>query len=143
MSTKISGSPRQFQLANGAKPCFLGNKTNEPMAKNKQSLSNDQLTAVSRLFSVLSDPGRLALLQALHDGPMTVSQLVEACDMRQTNVSKQLAILFDARLVKRERNGTFVHYQIADPLVFSLCNLVCGKVARDTRCAAAVFNPEI
>jgi DNA-binding transcriptional ArsR family regulator len=112
-------------------------------AQKKKILSADQLTAVSRLFAVLSEPNRLSLLQALHDGPLTVNELVEACGLKQANVSKQLAILHDHHLVKRERDGTFIRYEIADPMIFSLCNLVCGKMAKDAKCAAAVFHPEI
>ena len=113
------------------------------IARKKQKLSTSQLNAVARLFSVLSESSRLALLQALHDGPMTVNELVQASGMKQANVSKQLAILHDHRLVKREREGTFIRYEIADPMVFSLCNLVCGKMAKDAKCAVAVFHPEI
>ena len=113
-----------------------------PTRKNKK-LATTQLAAVARLFAVLSEPSRLALLQALHEGPLTVNELVEASDMKQANVSKQLAILHDHHLVKRERKGTFIHYAIADPMVFSLCNLVCGKMAKDAKCAVAVFHPEI
>ena len=106
-------------------------------------MSPRQLTEVARLFSVLSESSRLALLQALHDGPLTVNELVEASGMKQANVSKQLAILHDHQLVKRRREGTFIRYQIADPVVFALCQLVCGKMAKDAKCAAAVFHPEI
>lgn len=112
------------------------------MAK-KKSLSSGQLTAVARLFAVLSEPSRLMLLQTLHSGPLSVSQIIEATGMRQANVSKHLAVLHDHRLVKRQRNGTSVLYQIADPMIFSLCNLVCGKMERDAKCAAALFHPEI
>jgi DNA-binding transcriptional ArsR family regulator len=113
------------------------------MPVKKKSLSGAQLNVVARLFGVLSDPNRLMLLQALHDGPLTVNELVEASGLKQANVSKQLALLHAHHLVKRERDGTFIRYEIADPMVFSLCNLVCGKVAKDTKCAAAVFHPEI
>ena len=106
-------------------------------------MSSAQLGAVSRLFGALSEPSRLTLLQALHDGPLTVGQLVEACSMKQANVSKHLAALHGCHLVKRERQGISVRYEIADPLVFSLCNLVCGKMEKDAREAAAVFHPEI
>ena len=112
-------------------------------AKKSQKMSNAQLTVVARLFAVLSEPSRLVLLQALHDGPLSVNELVEASGMKQANVSKQLSILHDHRLVKRERVGTSVHYQIADPMVFSLCDLVCGKIKRDAQSAAAVFHPDI
>jgi DNA-binding transcriptional ArsR family regulator len=106
-------------------------------------MSAPQLTVVARLFGVLSEASRLALLQALHGGPLTVSELVEACRMKQANVSKHLGVLHDHHLVRREREGISVRYEIADPMIFSLCNLVCGKMERDTKCAAALFHPEI
>ena len=111
-------------------------------AKHRK-MSTPKLTAISRLFAVLSEPSRLVLLQALHGGPLTVSQLMEVCGMKQANVSKHLRVLHDHRLVKREREGICIRYAIADPMIFSLCNLVCGKMERDTKCAAALFHPEI
>jgi DNA-binding transcriptional ArsR family regulator len=107
----------------------------------KKILSTEQLGAVARLFSVLSEPSRLGLLQALQAGPLSVGELVEECGMKQANVSKHLGVLYDHRLVKRERNGISVRYEIADPMIFSLCNLVCGKMERDARQATALFNP--
>jgi DNA-binding transcriptional ArsR family regulator len=119
--------------------CASGNKRG---AKRK-NLSEGQLDAVARLFTVLSVPSRLMLLQALHNGPMSVSELMEACSMKQANVSKHLAVLHDHHLVKRNRDGISVRYEIADPMVFSLCDLVCGKMERDAKQAAALFHPEI
>jgi DNA-binding transcriptional ArsR family regulator len=109
----------------------------------QRKMSASQMAAVARLFAVLSEPSRLILLQALHTGPLTVSQLVQACGMKQANVSKHLGVLHDHRLVKRQREGISIRYMIADPMIFSLCNLVCGKMERDTKCAAALFHPEI
>lgn len=109
----------------------------------KPGMSLAKLEAVARLFAVLSEPSRLVLLQALHAGPLTVSQLVDACRMKQANVSKHLGVLHDHHLVKREREGISIRYEIADPMIFALCNLVCGKMARDAKCAAALFHPEI
>ena len=134
-----------FQLAGGREILsFGGNPAHAIMpAKKKTKMTGGQLAAVARMFSALSEPSRLALLQALFDGPLTVNGLVETCAMKQANVSKQLAILHDNHLVKRERVGTSIRYEIADPMVFSLCNLVCGKMAKDAECAVAVFHPEI
>ncbi len=108
-----------------------------------RKLSSGQLEAVARLFAVLSEPSRLALLQTLHNGPMTVSELVEASGMKQANVSKHLGVLHDHHLVRRQRVGITIRYEIADPMIFALCNLVCGKMERDVKCAAALFHPEI
>jgi DNA-binding transcriptional ArsR family regulator len=109
----------------------------------QRKMSSAQLEAVARLFAVLSEPSRLVLLQTLHNGPMTVSELVEACGMKQANVSKHLGLLYDHQLVKRERDGISIRYQIADPMIFALCNLVCGKMERDVKCAASIFHPDI
>ena len=106
-------------------------------------ISGAQLAAVCSLFSVLSEPSRLQLLQALHDGPLTVGELVKATSMKQANVSKHLAVLHTHHMVKRERDGTSVRYRIADPMIYSLCNLVCGKMERDAKAAAAMFSAEI
>jgi DNA-binding transcriptional ArsR family regulator len=111
--------------------------------ERKKNLSPGQVEAVARLFGVLSEPSRLILLQALRNGPLTVSQLMAACSMKQANVSKHLGVLYDHRLVKREREGISIRYEIADPMIFALCNLVCGKMERDAQCAAALFHPEI
>jgi DNA-binding transcriptional ArsR family regulator len=106
-------------------------------------LSSGQLDAVAGLFGVLSETSRLALLQALHNGPLSVGNLMAACSMKQANVSKHLAVLHAHHLVKRERQGNSILYAIADPMVFSLCALVCGKMEKDVKRAVALFHPEI
>jgi DNA-binding transcriptional ArsR family regulator len=106
-------------------------------------MSAAQHAAVSEFFAVLSEPSRLVLLQALHRGPLTVNELVAASGLKQANVSKQLAQLFDARLVVRERDGTSIRYAISDPMVFSLCERVCHKMAKDTQYEAAIFHRRI
>jgi DNA-binding transcriptional ArsR family regulator len=112
-------------------------------SRKTQKLSAAQLAEVARLFGALAEPNRLLLLQALHGGPLTVSELVETCALKQANVSRHLSVLYDHRLVRRKRDGACIRYEIADPMVLSLCSLVCGKVERDCREAAAVFGPEI
>lgn len=89
------------------------------------------LESVARLFKVLAEPTRLDLLQHLKSAPLTVSELLELTGQKQANVSKQLGVLFTAGLVSRERDGNLVRYAIADPMVFDLCELVCGKLRAD------------
>jgi DNA-binding transcriptional ArsR family regulator len=106
----------------------------------KKPLSPEKLAVVARLFAVLSEPSRLVILQALQSGPLTVGQLGDACAMKQANLSKHLGVLRDHNLVKRQREGISIRYEIADPMIFSLCGLVCGKVERDAKKAAALFE---
>ena len=62
---------------------------------------------------------------------MTVTELVAATGMKQGNVSKQLGALYDARLVKRNREGNFIRYAIGDEMIFQLCDLACRKIQSD------------
>jgi DNA-binding transcriptional ArsR family regulator len=97
-------------------------------------LMSDKMTElVARRFRMLGEPFRLRLLQQLQTGEKTVSELVSALDGNQPNVSKHLALLHDAGLVGRRREGTSMLYSISDPMVFKLCDLVCRNAARRSR----------
>ncbi len=56
-------------------------------------------------FAALSDPTRREIISRLVDGPASVSQLVEPFDMSQQAVSKHIAVLRNAGLVRQEREG--------------------------------------
>ena len=92
-----------------------------------------QLTAatidlVAERFRTLGEPTRLILLDQLRRGQeRSVNELVDATGAGQANVSKHLQILLAAGFVSRRKEGTTVYYQLADPSVFQLCDLVCGR----------------
>lgn len=91
------------------------------------------LALVAKRFRLLGEPFRLRLLQQLESGEKSVNELVEALDGNQPNVSKHLALLHDAGLVGRRRDGTTVLYCINDPVVFKLCALVCRNEAEKSQ----------
>ena len=91
------------------------------------------LALVAKRFRTLGEPFRLRLLQQLEAREKTVNELVEALDGNQPNVSKHLALLHDAGLVSRRRDGTSVLYRISDPVVFKLCELVCSNEAEKSQ----------
>lgn len=108
--------------------------------KNKppsQELSPAQLEAIARMFQTLAEPTRLQILHTLGSGEHSVSDLIEALNAKQANISKQLGILFQAGMVKKRREGNSILYDIADPMIFELCNLVCGKIKRDAESAVS------
>ena len=67
------------------------------------------------LCKALSDPKRLMVLYALAAAPRSVSELAEAVDAREANVSQHLAVLRDRGLVDTERRGTSVIYSLRYP----------------------------
>ena len=99
-----------------------------------------QLLAVASLFDVLSEPSRLQILQILKTGPISVGELVESSGLKQANVSKQLGVLLTAGIIARRQDGTRAIYSIAMPLVFDLCELVCGAAANQAAERAAVLR---
>jgi DNA-binding transcriptional ArsR family regulator len=62
------------------------------------------------------------------NGEMSVNELVVASGGLQANVSKQMGILADGGLVTRRKAGVSTLYRIADPTLFSLCDLVCRSL---------------
>lgn len=86
-----------------------------------------KLKRMAVLFSTLSDPVRLRILHSLRRGPRCVGEIHRFCRLKQSNTSKHLRILREAGLVSTQREGTSVHYAIAEPLIFSLCDIACGN----------------
>ncbi len=94
-------------------------------------LQTEQLERVANLFRAFAEPTRLAILQELKGGEMSVSEIVEQLHTSQANISKQLKILHDAGLVTRRKQATQVLYVIADEVVFELCRIACDKLNQD------------
>lgn len=74
----------------------------------------------AKLFRGFGDASRLALLHALRDGPRTVTELVAATGLSQSNASNHLACLRDCALVRAEPKGRQVRYSISNPEVHAL-----------------------
>ncbi|HRQ89527.1 MAG TPA: metalloregulator ArsR/SmtB family transcription factor [Bacteroidia bacterium] len=101
--------------------------------KEKKGMTDAQLEAVAQQFGILAESSRLRLLRALMGGPMNVTELIEATGMKQGNVSKHLGVLLQARFVAREQQGNFARYTLANPMLFPLCELMCGSVEEDAK----------
>lgn len=96
-------------------------------------LENKSLSLIAERFRVLGDPLRLQLLHLLGAEEMSVGALVEASGASQANVSKHLQILLRAGLVQRRKEGLLAFYKVADPSIFQLCDLVCGRLSEQFR----------
>lgn len=88
---------------------------------------------VAARFRALGEPGRLAILQALHGGERSVGDLVERTGRSQPNVSQHLAHLARAGLVEARRDGQHVFYRVSDPYLAVICRAVCDSLAEKTR----------
>ena len=96
----------------------------------------------SEIFSALSDRTRLRLLNLLRGGEVCVCDLVDGVGAPQPTVSRHLATLRRAGLVRARRDGLWMHYRLAegagDLLVklfecLSECSADCAEFPRDEK----------
>jgi len=98
---------------------------------SQHPLTPELLDLVAERFKALGEPARLAILNALRGREMTVSELMEATGLGQANTSKHLQLLHSLGFVERRKEGLYVHYSLADADVFQLCDIMCGRLARE------------
>ena len=77
----------------------------------------------AKLFRGLSDHSRLAILEALREGPLAVGQIVEKSGLTQSNTSNHLRCLSECGLVASEQEGRFVYYRLSDSRIDKLLRL--------------------
>jgi len=87
----------------------------------------------AKLFYGFSDTSRLAILEALREKPLNVSEIVEETGLSQSNASNHLSCLRDCGLVIREQQGRYAVYQLSDSRVAKLlqtADILLSDVAR-------------
>ena len=77
----------------------------------------------AELFKALGHPVRIRILELLRNGERTVSELQGELAIDASSVSQQLAVLRARQLVTGRKEGTSVHYSVADPQVFELLEI--------------------
>jgi rhodanese-related sulfurtransferase len=101
---------------------LLFNKYIEYM--NTTQMEHQNKENLYRLFAqiahALANPHRLELLDLLTQAPRTVEELALEAHMSMANTSQHLQRLKQARLVTAVREGQYIRYHLADPLVAQL-----------------------
>jgi DNA-binding transcriptional ArsR family regulator len=96
-------------------------------------LTPEMITLVAQRFAALAEPARLHIMQALRGGERTVGDLVEITGLGTANVSKHLQLLHGAGFVTRRKEGLFVYYGLAGEDVFTLCDIMCGRLQAEAK----------
>lgn len=86
-------------------------------------------SSVASYFGVLAEPTRLKIMHTLCQGEKTVGEVVAATGATQTNISRHLALMHRQGVVARRKQGTQVHYSVADQTMVELCRSVCNRIA--------------
>jgi len=93
-------------------------------------LPDEVVELIARRFRLLGDPTRIRILERLRDGEAGVQELCGIVGSTQQNVSKHLAVLGDAGIVARRREGSTTRYRVVDEGVYRLCEDICGAMER-------------
>lgn len=101
-------------------------------------LPNDLVELIARRFHVVAEPNRIRLLDQLREGEKSVNELAALLGAGQQNVSKHLAVLAEAGILARRRDGNHVYYRIVDDGVLDLCEQVCGSLEQQLQTLALV-----
>jgi ArsR family transcriptional regulator len=70
---------------------------------------------MERLYQALGDSTRLRLLNLMGDQELCVCYFVQVLGQPQPKISRHLAYLRNAGIVKVRRQGTWMHYRIVPP----------------------------
>jgi DNA-binding transcriptional ArsR family regulator len=76
--------------------------------------------AVSELFKLLADPGRIQILAVLGGGELCVGDLAKVLDVSDSALSHQLRLLRQCGAVRARRVGKQVLYALDDHHVLEL-----------------------
>jgi ArsR family transcriptional regulator, lead/cadmium/zinc/bismuth-responsive transcriptional repressor len=93
----------------------MASKARQQAEASTAPLPEEAVEMVAAMLKVLGDPTRIRLIELLIDrGSATVGALTPYFSVSQQRVSQQLAVLHQAGVVRRRRQGMTVLYEPVD-----------------------------
>lgn len=111
---------------------------NYPTEQEATLLLDEHFQTVAFLARSLSDENRLRILLTVSNGKKSVTSIVEELGLSQPLVSHHLKELKRSLLVKIERNGPFIYYELVDPRILDVIRTL-SIVATDLLTARRTF----
>ena len=72
----------------------------------------DDIMSIGNTLKALSDPTRREILALLKKGRLSAGEIVEHFSVSGAAVSRHLSILKEAELIRDERDGKFIYYEL-------------------------------
>jgi DNA-binding transcriptional ArsR family regulator len=89
--------------------------------------------ALADLFSILGDPTRVRIVDALSEGELCVCDIAEHVGLSESAVSHQLRLMRSMRVVRGRREGRCVYYTLDDQHILSLFQQGLRHVSEERR----------
>lgn len=97
-----------------------------------QTIPKETIKQASEGLRAIAHELRLNVLCLLMNGPMCVSELLDATGASQSNLSQHLAKMRMMGIVENERKGMQVYYRISNPefakLILALKEIYCPEM---------------
>ena len=115
-----------------------GKSEEYPVEQEGMVLRDEHFQTVAFLAKSLSDENRLRIILCVSSGKKSVSSIVEELGLSQPLVSHHLRELKRSLLVKIERNGPFIYYELVDTRILDIVRTL-STVATDLLTARKTF----
>ena len=100
--------------------------------RRSQLLPSATVEEIAATFTVLGDPTRVRILDALSAGELCVCDIAALAGISESAVSHQLRLLRGMRLVRPRRSGRQVFYSLDDQHIVELLRLAVTHVEEDS-----------
>jgi ArsR family transcriptional regulator len=98
------------------------------------------LEARARVIKAMAHPTRLLFVEELAKGERCVCELNEMVDADVSTISKHLAVLKNAGIVRDEKRGSRVFYSLRTPCVLNFFSCVEGVLKEQARERAGLVS---
>ena len=78
----------------------------------------------AEIFQALGHPTRVAIVEYLRQGEISVGQLCEKVGIEQANASQHLAVLRSKHIVETRKEGNQIFYRLRNPLVGDMLEMM-------------------
>jgi DNA-binding transcriptional ArsR family regulator len=112
--------PARGKPLSGLDVAEMGEEHPDGTEKEAMVLRDEHFQTVAFLAKSLSDENRLRIILCVSNGKKSVSRIVEELGLSQPLVSHHLKELKRSLLVKIERNGPFIYYELVDPRILDV-----------------------
>ncbi|MFA6584749.1 MAG: metalloregulator ArsR/SmtB family transcription factor [Elusimicrobiaceae bacterium] len=104
-------------------------------------MSEDLIFKIKADFlKALSHPVRLAIIEQLKNGPVSVGQIVKSLGLEQSGVSKHLSILREAGIVASRQEKVTVYYSIKDKDIFKVLRPISEILRKNLQASTQVLK---
>lgn len=89
-----------------------------------ESLNDEALNKASECLKALAHPTRIAIIKALANDELCVSEILEHTGSSQSNISQHLTLMKNKNILVCYKKDNHVFYKVRDNRVFDLVKLI-------------------